>query len=70
MTEYEKMLTPVVMFDPEPFDDLTQADNEELKLCFSRYNGNVRKVTAYGEQAFLYYLEYQHEEEILHGNTD
>ncbi len=50
--------------------DLTQADNEELKLCFSRYNGNVRKVTAYGEQAFLYYLEYQHEEEILHGNTD
>ncbi len=28
--EYEKMLTPVVMFDPEPFDDLTQADKSQL----------------------------------------
>ncbi len=29
-SEYEKMLTPVVMFDPDPFDDLTQADVSQL----------------------------------------
>ncbi len=28
--EYEKMLAPVVMFDPDPFDDLTQADISQL----------------------------------------
>ena len=28
--EYEKMLTPVVMFDPDPFDDLNQADVSQL----------------------------------------
>lgn len=28
--EYESMLTPVVMFDPDPFDDLTQADVSQL----------------------------------------
>lgn len=28
--EYEQMLTPVVMFDPDPFDDLTQADVSQL----------------------------------------
>ncbi len=28
--EYEKLLTPVVMFDPDPFDDLTQADVSQL----------------------------------------
>lgn len=28
--EYEEMLTPVVMFDPDPFDDLTQADISQL----------------------------------------
>lgn len=28
--EFEKMLTPVVMFDPDPFDDLTQADVSQL----------------------------------------
>ncbi len=28
--EYEKFLTPVVMFDPEPFDDLNQADVSQL----------------------------------------
>ncbi len=27
---YEKMLAPVVMFDPDPFDDLTQADVSQL----------------------------------------
>lgn len=29
-TEFEKMLAPVVMFDPDPFDDLTQADVSQL----------------------------------------
>ncbi len=28
--EYEKFLTPVVMFDPDPFDDLNQADVSQL----------------------------------------
>lgn len=28
--EYEKFLKPVVMFDPDPFDDLTQADVPQL----------------------------------------
>ncbi len=28
--EYEKFLAPVVMFDPDPFDDLTQADIPQL----------------------------------------
>ncbi len=28
--EYEKLLKPVVMFDPDPFDDLTQADVSQL----------------------------------------
>ena len=28
--EYEKMLKPVVMFDPDPFDDLTRADVSQL----------------------------------------
>ncbi|MCR5522782.1 MAG: hypothetical protein K6F64_03980 [Clostridia bacterium] len=28
--KYEELLTPVVMFDPDPFDDLTQADKSQL----------------------------------------
>ncbi len=28
--DYEQMLKPVVMFDPDPFDDLTQADVSQL----------------------------------------
>jgi len=28
--EYEEMLKPVVMFDPDPFDDLTKADVSQL----------------------------------------
>ena len=31
---------------------------EELKLVFSRYNGNVRRITRYGEEAYAYYLAY------------
>ncbi len=30
---YEVMLKPVVMFDPDPFDDLTQADKSQLLYC-------------------------------------
>ena len=30
---------------------------EEIKLIFSRYNGNVRHITAYGEKAYAYYLK-------------
>ena len=28
--KYEEMLEPVVMFDPDPFDDLTQTDVSQL----------------------------------------
>lgn len=31
--EYETILAPVVMFDPDPFDDLTQADVSQLLNC-------------------------------------
>lgn len=31
--EFEEMLKPVVMFDPDPFDDLTQADVSQLLNC-------------------------------------
>jgi hypothetical protein len=31
--KYEEMLLPVVMFDPDPFDDLTQADVSQLLNC-------------------------------------
>ena len=38
--------------------DVSHFRPEELKLMFSRYNGNVKQITAYGEQAYRYYLEY------------
>lgn len=31
--EFEEILKPVVMFDPDPFDDLTQADVSQLLNC-------------------------------------
>lgn len=31
--EYEQFLKPVVLFDPDPFDDLTQADVSQLVNC-------------------------------------
>lgn len=31
--EYEQFLKPVVLFDPDPFDDLTQADVSQLINC-------------------------------------
>ena len=30
---------------------------EEIKLMFSRYNGNVRHITAYGEKAYEYFQQ-------------
>ena len=43
--------------------DLSTATEEELKLTFSRYNGNVKKVTAYGEKAYSFYLRFQEDAE-------
>lgn len=37
--------------------DFENYTDEELKLIFSRYNGNVRTISAYGEKAFQYYKE-------------
>ena len=32
--------------------------SDEIKLIFSRYNGNVKTITAYGEKAYQYYQEF------------
>lgn len=32
---------------------------EETKLCFTRYNADVKHITGYGEQAYQYYLIFQ-----------
>lgn len=37
--------------------DFEGCSEEEKKLIFSRYNGNVRKITPYGERAYQRYLE-------------
>ncbi len=39
--------------------DCPTFSTEEIKLCFTRYNANVRTVTKYGEQAYRYYLDFQ-----------
>ena len=36
---------------------------EEMKKVFSRYNANTRKITAYGEEVYNYYLRYGRREE-------
>ena len=38
--------------------DFGQYTEEELKLIFTRYNGNVKQISAYGEKAYRYYLNY------------
>ena len=38
--------------------DLFHAGEAELKLTFSRYNGNVKKITPYGEKAYHYYVSF------------
>ena len=29
---------------------------EEMKLIFTRYNGNLKQISPYGEKAYQYYL--------------
>ena len=38
--------------------DFTDYSDNDIKLIFSRYNGNVKKITAYGEKAFLFFREF------------
>ena len=38
--------------------DFGQYTEEELKLIFTRYNGNVKQISAYGEKAYRYYLNF------------
>lgn len=35
--------------------DFEHYTDEEMKMIFTRYNGNVKKISAYGEKAFQYY---------------
>lgn len=42
--------------------DFAHYTDGELKLILTRYNANVRHVTAYGEAAFAHYLRYRAEE--------
>ncbi len=32
---------------------------DEIKLCFTRYNADVKHITGYGEQTYQYYLDFQ-----------
>lgn len=41
--------------------DLTAMTDDELKLTFTRYNANVRHVTAYGEEVFGLYRRFSEE---------
>ncbi|MBP5743310.1 MAG: hypothetical protein J6W44_00170 [Oscillospiraceae bacterium] len=36
--------------------DFVHYTEEEMKLVFTRYNGNVKQISAYGEKAYRYYL--------------
>ena len=38
--------------------DFARYTKEELELAFTRYNANVRYVTAYGREVYGYYLRY------------
>ena len=42
--------------------DFDSYSEEEKKMIFSRYNGNVQKISAYGEKAYQYYLEYEQQD--------
>ena len=35
--------------------DFEHYTDEEMKMVFTRYNGNVKQISAYGEKAFQYY---------------
>ena len=39
--------------------DLAALSAGELKLVFTRYNANLRQITAYGEAVYRHYLRYQ-----------
>lgn len=39
--------------------DFSGYSEEELKLILTRYNANVKHVTAYGEKVYQHYLRYQ-----------
>lgn len=38
--------------------DFEGYSEEEKKMIFTRYNGNAQRISAYGEKAYHYYLEY------------
>ena len=38
--------------------DFSAMNEEELKLTLSRYNANTKRITAYGEETYGYYLKY------------
>lgn len=44
--------------------DFASFTPDELKLVFTRYNANVKHVTAYGEKAYRYYQMFQSESEL------
>ena len=39
--------------------DFSTFSAEEYKLAFSRYNANTKKITAYGEEVYSYYMTYK-----------
>ena len=39
--------------------DFSTFSAEEYKLAFSRYNANVKKITAYGEEVYGYFMIYK-----------
>ena len=48
------------------FDSFTP---DELKLVFTRYNANVKHITAYGEKAYRYYEMFQSGQELPPAET-
>jgi len=45
--------------------DFDSFSDDEIKMVLSRYNGNAQRISAYGEQAFQYYLECEKNDRIL-----
>ena len=82
--KYEKMLTPVVMFDPDPFDDLTKADKSQLLYSaiwsllrdeegISRYSieqGGIKVPQADVEKAFIALYGKELNIASIHSTTD
>lgn len=38
--------------------DFEGYSEDEIKMIFSRYNGNIHRISPYGEEAYQHYLEY------------